>query len=120
MASVAVALRVTVAPAIIVVPCTVMVEGLGVLAEVVSVRIPAAFGPSAGVEKAAETPGGKLPVLSVVRPVKPPVAFVVTLRPTLVPAIIVTGFGSTLRLTSRVGRTMNVPGEVAVPPLVMT
>jgi hypothetical protein len=71
------------------VPRTSMVEGLGVLPEVVRVRRPDALGPRLGGLKVAVTPAGSGPVLSWVRPVKPPVVTVLTWRLTLVPAIAV-------------------------------
>jgi len=87
----------------VVVPRTTMVEGLGVSADVVSVRIVEAFGPRVGAEKLALTPVGRLPTPRVVRPVKPPVLTVLTLRLTLVPAMAVTVVGSTVSVKFRVG-----------------
>jgi hypothetical protein len=50
-------------------PLTSMEELLGVLPEVVSVRIPEAFGPRFGGLKVAVTPAGSEPVLRLARPV---------------------------------------------------
>jgi hypothetical protein len=48
------------------------------------------------------------------------VVTVLTWRLTLVPAMVVTVVGSTVRLKSGVGRTTKCPVEVAVPPEVVT
>jgi hypothetical protein len=98
MARVAEAVRVTTPPSILVVPRISIGEDVGVLAEVVKVRSPAALGPRAGTEKVAVTPAGSGPVSRVVRPVKPPLATVLTLRLTVVPAMAVTVLGSTREL----------------------
>ena len=98
--SVAVAVRVITTPPIMAVPRTSMVELLGVLDEVVRVRIAEAFGPRVGAEKLALTPVGRLPMPRVVRPVKPPVVTVLTFRLTLVPAMAVTVVGSSVRVKS--------------------
>jgi hypothetical protein len=112
--------RVTAVPSMVAVPRISIVAPLGVLPLVVRVSSPEAFGPRVGGEKVAVTPAGSGPVPRVVRPVKPPVVTVLTWRLTLVPAMVVTVVGSTVRLKSGVGRTMKWPVEVAVPPEVVT